>query len=327
MQARQELDSAARGDIAREREGMEGPQAPQVRVSVVIPTYNRAGSVLRAARSALAQTLAPCQVIIVDDGSTDDTGDVASRLPHPVLYLRKVNAGASSARNAGLELVDGDYVFLLDSDDYWEPTWLETAVTAMREVPGGGAAACTELSLAFAGERAFGVRSLRPLVADGAIPLERLLCGGLMGSNLGFRADLIPTLAGFDLTLVTGEDIDFGLRLAAVTRIVAVEKRLVVVTQSDGSLSSLVDTGNRLRVYDKFERQFPELAVAHRRPLRDARVNATLGYAADLIWARRLRDARRRLRESWRFRPTWRAALLRFKVELLALAGRERAGR
>lgn len=314
------MSSTVQGTLAGNDAPIRGRQG-KPRVSVVIPTYNRADDVLRAANSALSQTLTPCQVIIVDDGSTDDTGEVVSRLPSPVTYVKKENGGASSARNAGLGLVTGEFVFLLDSDDYWEPNWLEQAVAAMDRVAGAGAAACTEVSLVAPG-RPVETRHLARLVSEGEIRLSRLMRGGLMGSNVGFRAELIPLLGGFDVALATGEDIDFGLRLAAIARIVAVEQKLVFVTQSAGSLSSLINTGNRLLVYDKFERQFPQLAADHRRELTEARVNASLGYAADLIWARRLDDARGRLRESWRFQPTWRAMRLRLKLELLSLASR-----
>src|SRR5690242_14976762 len=101
----------------------------QPSVSVIIPTYNRARFVGEAVASALAQTLPPLEVIVVDDGSTDDTADVVARLNDPrVVYLRQENAGPATARNTGVEAARGDLIALLDSDDRWLPRKLELQV-------------------------------------------------------------------------------------------------------------------------------------------------------------------------------------------------------
>lgn len=97
------------------------------KVSVIIPTYNRAGIVERAIRSALAQTYPNVGIIVVDDGSTDDTRAVVSQYAG-VHYLYKTNGGQGSARNAGLKQSSGEFVATLDSDDEWFPGFVETLV-------------------------------------------------------------------------------------------------------------------------------------------------------------------------------------------------------
>ena len=98
-------------------------------VSVVIPCYNVASFVENAVASALAQTLPPVEVICVDDGSTDETLDVLRELEHDhagmVSVIAQANAGACSARNAGLAAATGEWVEFLDADDRLHPTKIE----------------------------------------------------------------------------------------------------------------------------------------------------------------------------------------------------------
>src|SRR4051794_11056524 len=99
-----------------------------LRVSVIIPTYNRAALLPRAIGSAVSQTRPPDEVLVVDDGSGDDTPEIMRQFAAPVRYLRKANGGVSSARNVGITHATGDCLFFLDSDDYWDSTWVERAL-------------------------------------------------------------------------------------------------------------------------------------------------------------------------------------------------------
>lgn len=102
---------------------------------MIIPTYNRAASLEVAVRSVLAQTHRPAEVIIVDDGSVDGTAELCASFPEPVRYIRQENAGVSAARNRGLREARGEYIALLDSDDVWHATKLETQLAALRQFP------------------------------------------------------------------------------------------------------------------------------------------------------------------------------------------------
>src|SRR5690349_10342119 len=93
-------------------------------VSVVVPTHNRARTLGRTIESVLAQTYPSVELVIVDDGSSDDTGEVIARgwgADARVRYLKKPNGGPASARNFGFRAARGEYVALLDSDDTWHP--------------------------------------------------------------------------------------------------------------------------------------------------------------------------------------------------------------
>ena len=88
-------------------------------VSVVIPAFNAARFIGRALENVLNQTVPVLEIIVVDDGSTDDTATVASRYAPLVRVARKSNAGPASARNLGASLARGEWLAMLDADDWW----------------------------------------------------------------------------------------------------------------------------------------------------------------------------------------------------------------
>lgn len=107
-----------------------------MRVSVIIPAYNCEAYAGEAVGSALAQTYRDVEVIVVDDGSTDDTPDVLAAISDPRLHvIRQPNRGISAARNAGLDAATGAYIAFLDADDRWLPTKLERQLRLMEAEP------------------------------------------------------------------------------------------------------------------------------------------------------------------------------------------------
>lgn len=104
-------------------------------VSVVIPCYNRASILGRAIRSALAQTIVPDEIVVVDDGSRDDSVAVARSFGERVRVIEQPNAGAAAARNRGIAAARGDWVAFLDSDDEWRPEKLQRQFAAVQQFP------------------------------------------------------------------------------------------------------------------------------------------------------------------------------------------------
>ncbi len=92
-----------------------------VQVSVIIPTYNRGRMLAEAIDSVLAQTFTDFQLIVVDDGSTDNTTDILSAYQDEIVCIRQENSGVSAARNRGINSASGDFIAFLDSDDLWLP--------------------------------------------------------------------------------------------------------------------------------------------------------------------------------------------------------------
>lgn len=99
-------------------------------ISVIIPTFNRSELLFQALRSVFLQTYQNIEVIVVDDGSTDDTKNVVSIFPK-VKYIFQENQNISAARNKGIDLALGKYIAFLDSDDLWAPTHLEKSLDLM----------------------------------------------------------------------------------------------------------------------------------------------------------------------------------------------------
>lgn len=112
---------------------------PEDRVSVIIPTFNRARTLPGAVRSVLAQTRPADEVIVVDDGSEDETPDILESYGPPVTAIRQSNKGLASARNAGLARATGQWIGFLDSDDEWYPYKLELQLKVMKALPRVGA--------------------------------------------------------------------------------------------------------------------------------------------------------------------------------------------
>ena len=109
-------------------------------VSVIIPAYNSANTIIRALQSVAAQTLAPLEIIVVDDASTDTTHDLvttfASSSSIPVrVVTQTINSGPSAARNAGWDRAIGDYIAFLDADDQWHPRKIELQYPIMQTQP------------------------------------------------------------------------------------------------------------------------------------------------------------------------------------------------
>lgn len=106
-----------------------------MRISVVMPTYNRVQTLPRALDSILNQSLPAVEVIVVDDGSQDGTEELIRQRYPRVRYLRQPNSGVSCARNSGIAAAEGDWIALLDSDDAWLPGKLAAQHAALREAP------------------------------------------------------------------------------------------------------------------------------------------------------------------------------------------------
>ena len=116
-------------------------------VSVIMPTYNRAGYIEGAVKSVIEQTYPHIELIIIDDGSTDETKDVVSPFlkDKRIRYIVQENAGAAAARNRGLALRKGKLIAFIDSDDFWEKNKLEIQLSVMRMLPSIGLV-CSDFS-------------------------------------------------------------------------------------------------------------------------------------------------------------------------------------
>ena len=183
-------------------------------VSVVIPTYNSARFVTQAIDSLLAQTAPPAEIIVVDDGSTDDTRDRLLPYRGRILYLPQQNGGVSAARNHGVQRATGAFVAFLDADDVWHPRKLELQMEAFRRQP--------ELGLLGTDCFDWPARSfpeVNPATATGVdvIPWEWLVVRNYLStSSVVVRRALLERVGPFDTGMQGPEDRDLWLRVAEI---------------------------------------------------------------------------------------------------------------
>jgi glycosyltransferase involved in cell wall biosynthesis len=184
-------------------------------ISVIIPAYNHARFLPQAIESVLAQTLLPAELIVVDDGSTDDTPQVLARYSECVRYIRQQNRGVSAARNTGAAVAMGDYLAFLDADDEWLPHKLEMQMARFTNEPELGLVHCGVVEIN--GEGA--LLSVRQDGLEGWLIEEFLLFRRAIILGAGSSA-LIPRrilfeLGGWDEQLSTAADWDVCCRIAA----------------------------------------------------------------------------------------------------------------
>ncbi len=218
---------------------MTTDHAMNPKVSVVIPTYNRAAKVLKGIESVLDQTFSDLEVIVVDDGSADDTGHVLAKIfGDRIRYYYQVNQGASAARNKGIAEAKGEWIAFLDSDDEWERDKLEWQFKALERFDRQCGGCYTDAKLVnhpetrtffqlaeesyrHLGEVGVSKQALKLLVRPGGAGM--VIC---LSSFMG-RADLIRKTGGFDLKLPYSQDSEFLFRLAMLTTFCYVNRPLI----------------------------------------------------------------------------------------------------
>ncbi|MBK1612281.1 hypothetical protein CKO44_02225 [Rubrivivax gelatinosus] len=197
----------------------------QPSVSVVIPTYNRARFLPAAVASVRAQTAACAEIVIVDDGSSDDTGQVVAALGAGIVYVRQDNAGPAAARNRGIRTARGDCIAFLDTDDRWLPHKIERQLALLVRHP---SVALVSADMAIEDEHGvqqvasnFVLRGLHGFFEGlGGAPVpeapRRLLEINFVNtSTVLVRREVLAALEGFDTGLRYGEDLELWLRIAA----------------------------------------------------------------------------------------------------------------
>lgn len=198
-------------------------------VSVVIPTFNRARFLPAAVQSVRDQTWPCLEIIIVDDGSSDDTEQMVAGLGGDVRYIRQANAGPASARNRGIEAARGDLVAFLDTDDRWLPEKLARQVAILEREPSVALVSADMAIEDSAGTRWFDSNFAHRGLAKRFTELDgrpipdapRLLLkvNFINTSTVLVRRSVLRETGSFDTRLRYGEDLELWLRIAARHRI------------------------------------------------------------------------------------------------------------
>ena len=230
-------------------------------ISVVVPTFNRAQQVQAALKSVLAQTHPEFEAIVVDDGSTDGTGEALQELisqqgdnGKPIRYFFQPNQGQSAARNKGIAEARGEWIAFLDSDDVWFPEKLEWQVRAIEQFKGKCCACITDARLvdsigidttAF---RRSGKRYKETLGVDPEASATLVKYRDpFWVSTLLVRTDVVRQVGGFDPDIKYAEDHDLLFRLSLATSICYANKPLSLIDRSKSPQGSIC------RPWDKVE--------------------------------------------------------------------------
>lgn len=216
-------------------------------ISVVIPVYNGAYLIGTAIDSVLAQTRRPEEIIVVNDGSTDETLHALLPYRHAITVITTTNRGVASARNAGIRAARGEWIAFLDADDVWDPDKLECQFSMLAMYPQVGFCFCdyryydpdrriTSNHFARFAARA-PINYDAPTVVD---PYAALLKENLVGTTSGvvLRRSVLDQTGLFDTAYRQAEDYDLWLRCALVTDMMALSAPLLLKVKHDSNLTN-----------------------------------------------------------------------------------------
>lgn len=214
-----------------------------MRFSVIVPLYNKAPYVEKALRSVLAQTLPDYELIVVNDGSWDDSLAVAKRVldGSRAIIIDQENAGVSTARNNGVAASHGDYICFLDADDWWEPTFLEKMSQFIDGFTDAGIYGCGYYLVKN------GKKRVAPIGVPGSFEkgyinycsvYAQTLCMPLTSISVAIPRKVFDEFGGFRPHLKLGEDFDLWIKIALKYKVAFLNEPLANYNQD-------VDVANR----------------------------------------------------------------------------------
>lgn len=271
-------------------------------VSVVIPAYNCEQYLARAIASALTQSYANIECIVVNDGSTDGTADIIASFGDRIRSISQPNGGASAARNIGVASARGKYVAFLDADDYWLSTKIANQVEVFRRHP-----ALVLVSCDFSWEKPGTDRTGSSASPEFKVEtvqvfddLTQLLRDPYLGTpTVIVDREALRQIGGFDTSLPLAEDVDMYFRLCTGHTYAILHQPLARFQLRHGSLTSqLRGYRDNKRVFDRLERSLPNLTPSQQALLQAQRMELYRRWISDLLTRGNGREARQILKES-----------------------------
>ncbi len=213
------------------------------KVSIIIPTYNRAKFISRALDSVFNQTYRDFEIIVIDDGSIDNTKEILDLYKNKIKYFYQTNRGSAAARNRGIKESSGIYIAFLDSDDYWVSEKLEEQVKTLDSHPNVGIVYSRMLIINNKGEKI----GMKPAGVSGRNFKELLqVWGDLPTSTIMTRRDCFEKAGLFDTSLTTMEDIDMWIRIAKYYELYEIENKVLAYYRRHEEQI----TRNKVKVYE-----------------------------------------------------------------------------
>ncbi|MFC2085705.1 glycosyltransferase family 2 protein [Bacteroidota bacterium] len=287
-------------------------------VSVIIPTYNREVELVEAIDSALGQTYDPIEVVVVDDGSDDNTINVVSGFSDSRLqYDRIDHAGPSVARNRGIEISIGDFIAFLDSDDIWYPLKLERQMPLFDDPEIGW----TYTDLDYLGESGPEPRRFQRMKPCRGHVMRDLFLDGcpMLTTSVVLRRSCLDRTGLFDPELLRWQDNDLYYRLAASFKVDFIDEPLARYWHRarKRSMPDMRLARHRHRtVLRRAMALDPTLKQCSPEELRKAYLNNVFELGRLEYRARNRVEARRHFQECLSFQPSWWKPLVGYVASL-----------
>jgi glycosyltransferase involved in cell wall biosynthesis len=263
-------------------------------VSVIIPTFNRANVISETIDSVLAQTYRDIEIIIVDDGSTDDTAKKLSIYGDRIRIVYQQNAGTSAARNRGIEVSNAKLIAFQDSDDLWKPTKLERQVSLLSRLDSSvPCCLCNAIMQNLYGDGrellSFDISGISSQYQEGLwLNVTEVLASRsvLFNQTVTVRREALEKVGGFDADLRTAEDYDLSLRLSLEGPWGFIAEPLTIWRA--GATNSL----SKMAVQDQIKLKENEIKIFERML---SRIKGTGQERLERLLSKRLSEFRRRL--------------------------------
>ena len=189
-------------------------------ISVIIPLYNKSATVKQTIKTVLDQTISDYEIIVVDDGSTDNGIELIKEINNPqIRVIEQENRGVSSARNHGIQEARGEWIAFLDADDEWAPTHLESLVSLSKKYPQCDITACAyQFSNLYGNVKDIilnGVPNSEDFILDSYFYVATISSPPIHSSSVMVRKSALQTIGGFPEGVHQGEDLLTWARLAA----------------------------------------------------------------------------------------------------------------
>ncbi len=294
-------------------------------ISVIIPTYNRERFVVKAIESVLRQSFTDLEVIVIDDGSTDDTRKRLDAYGTKINYLFQANSGVSSARNAGIRAAQGEWLSFLDSDDEWTKDYLSTQVEQIEKFPAAAAHITNAVTIVPGGGRSslfVETGLLDRFKAKPCLIFERPLCTivthapWFLQSTI-MRRDTLLKAGLLDEKLSIAEDLDLVARIALRGPITFYRKELVEVYRREELIENLAAQSLKRGIYryTSFGKVYanllnaPRLTSMERAAISKALSSTKRALGNLLVMAGRKAEARQLYKESVFLSPSVRSLI------------------
>jgi len=229
-------------------------------ISVVIPCFNGETYLADSVDSVLKQSYPNIELIVVDDGSTDNSPVVMAQYADKIITVRQANAGLPAARNSGIKIAKGEFIAFLDADDYWDTDFLLEMHTAI-QASDAGIAYCGWQNIGLPGQR--GKPFIPPNYEIDPEKIPKLIENARWPVHAALvRMSVCNKINGFNPLLKSCEDFAFWIRTATTNKIVLVPKVLAYYRHHGEQMTSnrLRITSYRLRVQQEFLNEFPDIA-------------------------------------------------------------------